>query len=249
MIDMSLVKMAISPLRSLLRRHAARIVRWYCTYRHRPRAALSATRARGSPASLSDQVLVRHTMALRASTGSPRRSESHMSKVCVICGKKPSFGNNRSHSMRATPRRWDPNVQKVAHPARRQAHPGLRLRQVPQGPQGAEGRLSPSARRCPALRRRAADAPRSAPLCRRRLSPLRRPAPAPAAGWPSPAPTTAASQPLLPAFVPARSTACSMVSVVSTPKITGTPGVQAAPWPRPWPPRPPRSRSAASSRG
>jgi large subunit ribosomal protein L28 len=36
-----------------------------------------------------------------------------MSKVCVICGKKPSFGNNRSHSMRATPRRWDPNVQKV----------------------------------------------------------------------------------------------------------------------------------------
>jgi large subunit ribosomal protein L28 len=41
------------------------------------------------------------------------KSESHMSKVCVICGKKPSFGNNRSHSMRATPRRWDPNVQKV----------------------------------------------------------------------------------------------------------------------------------------
>jgi large subunit ribosomal protein L28 len=36
-----------------------------------------------------------------------------MSKVCAICGKKPSFGNNRSHSMRATPRRWDPNVQKV----------------------------------------------------------------------------------------------------------------------------------------
>jgi large subunit ribosomal protein L28 len=41
------------------------------------------------------------------------KSELHMSKVCVICGKKPSFGNNRSHSMRATPRRWDPNVQKV----------------------------------------------------------------------------------------------------------------------------------------
>jgi large subunit ribosomal protein L28 len=41
------------------------------------------------------------------------KSEPHMSKVCVICGKKPSFGNNRSHSMRATPRRWDPNVQKI----------------------------------------------------------------------------------------------------------------------------------------
>ena len=34
---------------------------------------------------------------------------------------------------------------------------------------------------------------------------------------------TAASKPLLPAFVPARSTACSMVSVVSTPKMTGMP--------------------------
>jgi large subunit ribosomal protein L28 len=36
-----------------------------------------------------------------------------MSKVCIVCGKKPSFGSNRSHSMRATPRRWDPNVQRV----------------------------------------------------------------------------------------------------------------------------------------
>ena len=27
-----------------------------------------------------------------------------MSKVCAICGKKPSFGNNRSHSMVATKR-------------------------------------------------------------------------------------------------------------------------------------------------
>ena len=36
-------------------------------------------------------------------------------------------------------------------------------------------------------------------------------------------PATAASNPLFPAFVPARSTACSIVSVVSTPKITGTP--------------------------
>lgn len=36
-----------------------------------------------------------------------------MSKVCSVCGKGPSFGNNRSHSMRATPRRFDPNLQKV----------------------------------------------------------------------------------------------------------------------------------------
>lgn len=45
--------------------------------------------------------------------GQYRRRMIGMSKVCVICGKKPSFGNNRSHSMRATPRRWDPNVQKI----------------------------------------------------------------------------------------------------------------------------------------
>ena len=36
-----------------------------------------------------------------------------MAKVCVSCGKGPSFGNNRSHSMVATRRRFDPNLQKV----------------------------------------------------------------------------------------------------------------------------------------
>ena len=36
-----------------------------------------------------------------------------MSKVCAICGKKPSFGQNRSHSMVATKRRFDPNLQRV----------------------------------------------------------------------------------------------------------------------------------------
>jgi large subunit ribosomal protein L28 len=36
-----------------------------------------------------------------------------MSKVCASCGKKPSFGNNRSHSMVATRRRFDPNLQRV----------------------------------------------------------------------------------------------------------------------------------------
>ena len=36
-----------------------------------------------------------------------------MSKVCAICGKKPAFGNNRSHSMVATKRRFDPNLQRV----------------------------------------------------------------------------------------------------------------------------------------
>ena len=36
-----------------------------------------------------------------------------MSKICAICGKKPGVGNNRSHSMVATKRRFDPNLQRV----------------------------------------------------------------------------------------------------------------------------------------
>jgi large subunit ribosomal protein L28 len=36
-----------------------------------------------------------------------------MSKVCAVCGKKPGFGNNRSHSMVATKRRFNPNLQRV----------------------------------------------------------------------------------------------------------------------------------------
>ena len=36
-----------------------------------------------------------------------------MSKICVSCGKAPAIGNNRSHSNRATKRRFDPNLQKV----------------------------------------------------------------------------------------------------------------------------------------
>lgn len=36
-----------------------------------------------------------------------------MSRVCSCCGRGPSFGNNRSHSMIATKRRFDPNLQKL----------------------------------------------------------------------------------------------------------------------------------------
>ena len=35
-----------------------------------------------------------------------------MSRVCSICGRRPGFGNNRSHSMVATKRRYDPNLQR-----------------------------------------------------------------------------------------------------------------------------------------
>jgi large subunit ribosomal protein L28 len=36
-----------------------------------------------------------------------------MAKVCHSCGKKPAFGHSRSHSMVATKRRFNPNLQKV----------------------------------------------------------------------------------------------------------------------------------------
>jgi len=36
-----------------------------------------------------------------------------MPRVCVSCGKRPAVGNNRSHSNRATKRRFEPNLQRV----------------------------------------------------------------------------------------------------------------------------------------
>lgn len=36
-----------------------------------------------------------------------------MSKVCHVCAKGPAFGHSRSHSMVATNRRFDPNLQRV----------------------------------------------------------------------------------------------------------------------------------------
>lgn len=36
-----------------------------------------------------------------------------MSRVCAVSGKKAMSGNNRSHSLRATRRKWNVNLQKV----------------------------------------------------------------------------------------------------------------------------------------
>lgn len=36
-----------------------------------------------------------------------------MAAICDVCGKKPSFGHNVSHSHRKTNRRWSPNIQRV----------------------------------------------------------------------------------------------------------------------------------------
>lgn len=35
-----------------------------------------------------------------------------MSKVCQLSGKRPGVGNKRSHSLRATKRRYLPNISK-----------------------------------------------------------------------------------------------------------------------------------------
>lgn len=36
-----------------------------------------------------------------------------MAATCDICGKRPGFGYNVSHSHRRTKRRWNPNIQRV----------------------------------------------------------------------------------------------------------------------------------------
>lgn len=38
---------------------------------------------------------------------------NELSNVCEICGKKPQFGYNVSHSHKKTKRRWKPNVHKM----------------------------------------------------------------------------------------------------------------------------------------
>jgi large subunit ribosomal protein L28 len=39
--------------------------------------------------------------------------ERLVASVCDVCGKRPGFGNNVSHSHRRTPRRWNPNIQRI----------------------------------------------------------------------------------------------------------------------------------------
>ena len=48
----------------------------------------------------------------KISFASSHRRGRDMSRICQVTGKKPSFGNNVSHSHRKTNRRWDINIQK-----------------------------------------------------------------------------------------------------------------------------------------
>jgi large subunit ribosomal protein L28 len=49
----------------------------------------------------------------RRGVGADGYHRAAMSKVCAVCGKGPSFGHSRSHSMVATKRRFEPNLQRV----------------------------------------------------------------------------------------------------------------------------------------
>ena len=63
-----------------------------------------------------------------------------MAKVCHSCGKGPAFGQSRSHSMVATKRRFDPNLQKVRITEGGRKLRDLRLHALPKGQQGHQGR-------------------------------------------------------------------------------------------------------------
>ena len=49
----------------------------------------------------------------RGAVGNGPYTLAPMAKICHSCGKRPAFGHSRSHSMVATKRRFEPNLQKV----------------------------------------------------------------------------------------------------------------------------------------
>ena len=65
-----------------------------------------------------------------------------MAKVCHSCGKRPAFGNSRSHSMVATRRRFNPNLQKVRIQEAARAPVASTSAPLPQVQQGHESSIS-----------------------------------------------------------------------------------------------------------
>jgi large subunit ribosomal protein L28 len=49
----------------------------------------------------------------KISSNPAKKEDCKMAKICEICGKKPVYGHNVSHSHKMTNRRWEPNLQKV----------------------------------------------------------------------------------------------------------------------------------------
>ena len=104
--------------------------------------------------------LANATMVIRFNPAAPAgardlRRMFIMASVCEICGKKPSFGMNVSHSHRRTKRRWNPNIQRVRARGRRHAQAHERLHRLHPLGQGHQARSPP--RRAPRLRAGAAS--------------------------------------------------------------------------------------------
>ncbi len=66
----------------------------------------------GYNAAMATVQMARLVASLRGPTGR-LATLPRMAKVCHVCGKGPAFGHSRSHSMVATKRRFNPNLQKV----------------------------------------------------------------------------------------------------------------------------------------
>ena len=66
-------------------------------------------------------------------SGSTRagREEDLMAKQCDVCGKSTVFGKNVSHAHNVTSRTWEPNLQRVARPRRRQGAADRGLHPLP----------------------------------------------------------------------------------------------------------------------
>ena len=65
-----------------------------------------------------------------------------MASVCEICGKKPNFGMNVSHSHRRTKRRWNPNIQRVRALVGGTPHPCQRMHRMSAFGQDPKARTS-----------------------------------------------------------------------------------------------------------
>ena len=82
----------------------------------------------------------RHSLT-RYPSDRPATLRRRMAKVCHSCGRGPAFGNSRSHSMVATKRRFDPNLQKVRILVGKAPAARVRLHALPEGRQGHQGAL------------------------------------------------------------------------------------------------------------
>ena len=65
-----------------------------------------------------------------------------MAKLCYSCGKGPAFGHSRSHSMVASKRRFNANLQKVRIEVKGAPRREYVCNPLPQGRQGPQERLA-----------------------------------------------------------------------------------------------------------